>query len=363
MDNSPVLAAPRQAAVVNGKHSITSTWRRADKSTWTIWHHLIDYLDLHPTKLDKPVPVFAKTDKIPYMPQWKLHAYILFHSFIPLAAHQFYVAVTQHNPGKYAVWLYYSVAFELLVVRSVYLIRDMAYVYGYLDGDVHARDEIPDSAVSGIANLLHKFTLARMVMAVYWTYDPADSPMHAMTSLAWWAMLLVHLSLYPVAVDFWFYWYHRAMHDVPGLWQFHRTHHLTKHPNALLSAYADHTQELFDIAGIPFLALMSLRFAGLGPDFYQLWFCHQYIAFTEAGGHSGLRVHITSPSPINKLLVAFGLELALEDHDLHHRKGWRKSHNYGKQTRVWDRLFGTCLDRIESADHNIDFTNTASIFH
>jgi sterol desaturase/sphingolipid hydroxylase (fatty acid hydroxylase superfamily) len=45
--------------------------------------------------------------------------------------------------------------------------------------------------------------------------------------------------------------------------------------------------------------------------------------------------------------------LIIEDHDLHHRKGYRKSSNYGKQTMLWDRLFGTKTPRLES--ENVDF--------
>jgi sterol desaturase/sphingolipid hydroxylase (fatty acid hydroxylase superfamily) len=47
--------------------------------------------------------------------------------------------------------------------------------------------------------------------------------------------------------------------------------------------------------------------------------------------------------------------LCIEDHDLHHRKGWKNSANYGKQTRLWDKLFGTCAERIELTPENIDY--------
>jgi sterol desaturase/sphingolipid hydroxylase (fatty acid hydroxylase superfamily) len=57
------------------------------------------------------------------------------------------------------------------------------------------------------------------------------------------------------------------------------------------------------------------------------------------------------------LLEIFDANIVVEDHDLHHRKGWRKSHNYGKQTRLWDRIFGTCIDRIESKAENVDYIN------
>ena len=58
-------------------------------------------------------------------------------------------------------------------------------------------------------------------------------------------------------------------------------------------------------------------------------------------GHSGLRAEATAVNPMTWLVRMFDMELVIEDHDLHYRNGWRRSHNYGKQTRLWDRLFGT----------------------
>jgi sterol desaturase/sphingolipid hydroxylase (fatty acid hydroxylase superfamily) len=51
----------------------------------------------------------------------------------------------------------------------------------------------------------------------------------------------------------------------------------------------------------------------------------------------------------------FDCHLIIEDHDKHHRQGCRTSGNYGKQTRLWDRVFGTCKDRIECRQGNIDW--------
>ncbi|KAK8148089.1 hypothetical protein G3M48_000431 [Beauveria asiatica] len=67
----------------------------------------------------------------------------------------------------------------------------------------------------------------------------AATPLDVAADLAWWAWLAVHIGVYTLALDSFFYWYHRAMHDVPALWKLHRRHHLTKHPNALLTGYAD----------------------------------------------------------------------------------------------------------------------------
>jgi sterol desaturase/sphingolipid hydroxylase (fatty acid hydroxylase superfamily) len=146
------------------------------------------------------------------------------------------------------------------------------------------------------------------------------------------------------------------MHANDSMWKFHRTHHLTKHPNPTLSMYGDETQELFDIAGIPLLAYVTMKYAfGFPMSFYEWWIAQFFVTFTELFGHSGLRVYATTPNPLNPLLHLFEADLIIEDHDLHHRTGWKKSYNYGKQTRAWDLLFGTTIPRIECAEHNVDW--------
>lgn len=52
-------------------------------------------------------------------------------------------------------------------------------------------------------------------------------------------------------------------------------------------------------------------------------------------------------------LEPFGMELVVEDHDLHHRYG-RGGKNYGKQTRIWDVLFSTVAPREEEAIYAAD---------
>ena len=184
-----------------------------------------------------------------------------------------------------------------------------------------------------------------IMMAV--CYDSSVKP-----SLPLWFPL--QLGVYPIVLDFWFYWYHRLMHEVDFLWRYHRTHHLTKHPNPLLTLYADLEQELFDIAGIPLLAYFSLRLMGFPMGFYDWWIGHQYVVFAELAGHSGLRLYAVPPNTLSWPLRMVHGELIIEDHDLHHRRGWKRSYNYGKQTRLWDRIFGTCGPRIECYDANID---------
>ena len=333
-----------------------STWRH-DKSKWGFWEWHYELLGLHQSDPAKPAPVHRKGDKVPILPEWQMHRLILFHASIPLVLHQLYASF-YGNLSPVAAVLFYTQSFLFIGIHQFHILRRAGQEYGYLDGDKHARDEVPDAGIHSVAISLVATVFFRMVLAATLSYDRTRTPAQLD-----WPMLVVEVGLYMIVLDFWFYWYHRAMHANDYLWGFHRTHHLTKHPNALLTLYADDVQECLDIVGIPMLAWLSLRAVGLPMGFYEWWICHQYVTFSELTGHSGLRVHAVTPAPppFNLLLRCADAELVIEDHDLHHRSGWKESHAYGKQTRLWDRVFGTCVERIESKSANIDYDNPATL--
>ncbi|OJJ96388.1 hypothetical protein ASPACDRAFT_1891249 [Aspergillus aculeatus ATCC 16872] len=334
----------------NPKDSMKSTWRQLDRDQWRFPHWMVEMLGIHHINLDQDVPIHSKEDKMPYIGEFSLHRWILWHSVLPLLVHQLYVSYTGRPIGLIAAFFFYSLAFKLIAIHELHVLRRLGHKVGFFDGDQHARDGVPDVGIGKVVQSLMSTSTFRPVMTVFFSYRPSQPP-----SQISWAWLILEIGLYGIVLDFWFYWYHRAMHDFEGLWKYHRTHHLTKHPNPLLSLYADTEQEIFDIAGIPLLAYFSLKLMGLPMGFYEWWICHQYVMFAELAGHSGLRVWTTPPSTLGWLLRLTGTELVIEDHDLHHRKGWKQSSNYGKQTRLWDRLFGTCRERIECRPENVDW--------
>lgn len=339
----------------NPKDSMKSTWRH-DRSHWTFHHRLYDILDILPDSLDREVPVHSKEDKVPYVPDWQMNRWVMVHAAIPLVIHQVYATYTGRNLGPIAASVLYTIAFKLIAIHELHMLRELGHQYGFFDGDKHERDSVPDVGVKKVLRSLVSTSTFRPLMTVFLSYRTSQTP-----STISWVWLFIEIGLYGVVLDFWFYWYHRLMHDVSSLWKYHRTHHLTKHPNPLLTLYADTEQEIFDIAGIPLLTFVSLRLMGLPMGFYDWWICHQFVVFAELAGHSGLRIHATPPSTVSWLLRLFDAELVIEDHDLHHRKGWKKSYNYGKQTRLWDRIFGTCHERIEDLKENVDYVNTVSM--
>jgi len=348
--------APATSIARNPKDSMKSTWRTWDRKTWNHEQKIMDLLGLHPTDLNREVPVFAKTDQMAYVPHMEGHKWILFHALWPLLVHQAYIYITGKNMHWAAAFLFYSITYKFNAIREIHKMRELGHQYGYLDGDKHERDQVPDSRTKEVLHSLTSTATIRPIVSCFLAYATSQDPF---STFSW--HLPLEIGAYGAILDFWFYWYHRVMHENETLWSFHRTHHLTKHPSPLLSLYADSVQEVFDIIGIPIITYGTMKLMGMPMGFADWWICQQYVVFTELWGHSGLRLYITPPTTFTPVLKFFDAELLTEDHDLHHRKGWKNSHNYGKQTRLWDRLFGTCHERIEAVESNIDWDTPVSL--
>jgi len=124
----------------------------------------------------------------------------------------------------------YSLAFFVFGMMTTLHMNTLTLKQGFLDGQV-PRDGIPDLRLkSTFVGLLFVMTV-RPVFYCLVAYDRFQMP-----SITPW--LPVHMFLFTTILYFWFYIYHRAMHEVDFLWKFHKTHHMAKHPNALLSAFA-----------------------------------------------------------------------------------------------------------------------------
>lgn len=340
----------------NPKDSMKSTWRLQDRRQWSVFHWFYELLDIHPVDLHQDVPVHPKEEKVPYLPEWHLHIWVLAHAFLPILAQHLFTLYTGRNMGPLLAYALYTFAFKAIAVHELHCLRRMGHIHGFLDGDKHPRDGVPDVGVGKVVHSLVSTAFTRPVFTIFLSYR-ASLPPASMN----WKLLPVEAGLYGIVLDFWYYWYHRAMHEVEWLWRFHRTHHLTKHPNPLLTLYADGVQELFDIAGIPVMTYFTLKLMGFPMGFYEWWIAHQYIVFAELAGHSGTRVMTSPPNTLSWFLRLFDGNLIIEDHDMHHRKGWKSSYNYGKQTRLWDVVFGTTGPRPECYSENIDYENTAAM--
>jgi sterol desaturase/sphingolipid hydroxylase (fatty acid hydroxylase superfamily) len=279
----------------NPKDSMQSTWRRLDRSEWTSSHWFFELLGIHPTNLNEAIPVHPKTDKVPYTPEWQLHRWVIFHALVPLAIHQFLASYLGHNLSAFQAYLFYAMAFKFIAIHELHALRKVGHKTGFLDGDTHERDGVPDVGVSKTVISLLLTSFSRPLFTIFLTYRADKLP-----SETNWLWLPFEAGLYGIILDFWFYWYHRLMHELPGLWKYHRTHHLTKQPNPLLTLYADHEQELFDIAGIPLLTFFSMRAMGrIASVLYWIGLGRMYAAW-------GARPRRSPPFATNKLTTDIG---------------------------------------------------------
>lgn len=337
---SPTTASVETPAS-NDSATLLSRLRNFDFDAWIEERRAI----AKERKSQTPPPIHQKHDKLPVLHNWSLMRWVLLTASWPLVVHELYVWAFGRNLNIVFAFALYTTAFLVNAGRELRILEGLGAAYGFLDGDKHARDELPPDRVKSTVTALLTTATFRPLMVVMLSYRPSQSPLTID-----WVALGIELCLYGVVLDFWFYWYHRIMHEHDGLWQFHKTHHLTKHPSPIHTLFADHEQEVMDIAGVPLLTYITLKLMGLPMGFYEWWYCHQLIVFAELIGHSGLRVHVSAPSPIHSLLCLLDMELVVEDHDLHHRTGWKTSHNYGKQTRVVSPTISRTLPLYLSAD-------------
>ncbi|KAF9519424.1 hypothetical protein BS47DRAFT_1337201 [Hydnum rufescens UP504] len=278
--------------------------------------------------------------KVAVHPLWTQHVFILSRAIAPIAIQ--YISMKYFHLS-WPIWMaviVYSIAYIAILAMTVVRLNALTLKHGFLDGHV-PRDGIPDVRLKSTVIGLLFFVTVRPLMYCLVAYDRFEMPY-----ITPW--LPVHVFLFTTILDFWFYIYHRAMHEVDFLWRFHKTHHMAKHPIPLLAAFSDHVQELMDSFVIHMFAYFVYPL-----DFFTLWICAIYIEYVELCGHSGVRLFCNHPVS-GPILRPFDMDLSVEDHDLHHRHGWRKSFNYGKQTRVWDKLFGTTRARVEMAEENLD---------
>ncbi len=145
--------------------------------------------------------------------------------------------------------------------------------------------------------------------------------------------LLAELVLVFLLLDFWRYWEHRLLHEVPLLWRAHLVHHSDTALD-VTTAVRHHPLEAIITTFIAFILVFAFGFSIQALGFYLL------IAML-----SSLYTHanITVPEPIDRPLRRWLVTPAV--HAIHHSNHQPQTDsNYGSVLTVWDRLFGTYTD-------------------
>lgn len=141
---------------------------------------------------------------------------------------------------------------------------------------------------------------------------------------------------FEILYDFFHYWSHRAMHNY--YIDLHKSHHRHIHLRPILVFY----QNGFDLVltnAIPFLTTELILGFFYRFSLFELALILSYKVFIEVAGHTGKASRPTTSFPQCIWLPrALGIELAAEDHNLHHIHIGK---NFSKRFTLWDRVFGT----------------------
>ncbi|KAI5479356.1 hypothetical protein MNV49_003690 [Pseudohyphozyma bogoriensis] len=154
---------------------------------------------------------------------------------------------------------------------------------------------------------------------------------------SWKGFLLIHVFI--VVMDLIFYTSHRIQHNNRFLYKWVHSKHHEMHLPTTVSALYD---SLFEKTFNSFLQIYLTSFLVPMP-FWHMHFAAYGIFFAEILGHSGVRTHLTPP--YTPILDFFDCAITIESHDLHHR--FTRS-NFGKQTMLFDRMFGTFMESHET---------------
>lgn len=321
-----------------------TTWHLKPAAERNLWEFIAS-MDLAPDVC------YAKRDTSeklrgppPTQPIWKENVFILTTaSLAPLLHTAWNAAFPDHTMHWAPAWVMYHTCFILFAIALIKRLHWYMAEYGTLDEQNRGRDMVDDKHVNHLGQSVFIYTIFRTLgpFLLAWRGDMTN----IWSGLSWATPLKI--GWWEIALDYWFYLYHRSCHEFDVLWFVHRQHHATKHPTPVLSILADDYQEVLEVFIVPFLA------TAISPkmNFIEMWLVICYTIYVEALGHSGIRAYWAHPV-LGAVLAPFGMELTVEDHSNHHLYG-KAGMNYGKQTRVWDRLFGTVDPRRETQEVGI----------
>ncbi len=178
--------------------------------------------------------------------------------------------------------------------------------------------------VSGAAwNTLSKFLVTALsITALVSVLEPYGHAMWPSELPGW-----VQVMLFLLAKDFFRYWYHRWMHEVPFLWRWHAVHHSV--------------ERLYWLNGIRSHPVEILGQAVFYAVPYALFQPEQHIVFISV--LMALSIGIFQHANLDLKLRFWEYIFSIGDnHRYHHypEKGIGDS-NYGGEFIVWDILFGT----------------------
>jgi sterol desaturase/sphingolipid hydroxylase (fatty acid hydroxylase superfamily) len=136
------------------------------------------------------------------------------------------------------------------------------------------------------------------------------------------------LALDLVLLDALLYWWHRANHEWPPLWRFHRVHHLDRFLDAS-TAVRFHAGEVLLAAAARAAVILALA-----PPVASVLVFETLVLLAAIFHHSNLRLQPALELALARVVVTPSIHWVH-----HHRRRVDTDANYGTVLSLWDRLF------------------------
>jgi sterol desaturase/sphingolipid hydroxylase (fatty acid hydroxylase superfamily) len=224
-------------------------------------------------------------------------------------------------------------------VVTLYLLEDL--VPHFRDRTARLRHAFPHVLTALLNGLLTRFVLAGVTLLMT-TWAAAHSfGLRHMLDLSPIASTAVLFVLF----DLWMYFWHRANHQVPFLWLFHRAHHSDTQMDAT-TALRFHPGELMisTLVRLPVLAV-------LGMSFGQLLLFETLLNLSTLFHHSNLGLPRSWDRTLSSLIVTPDM------HRVHHSIEREETNsNFTSLLSCWDRLFETFKMRDDTRTITLGLT-------
>jgi len=149
-----------------------------------------------------------------------------------------------------------------------------------------------------------------------------------------WEHRLLRLLVNHYLLSFGMYWMHRALHNVPWLWEnIHSVHHWARHPLSR-NTYQDHWLDNLANAIVGHCCAQVL----VPLDRGTFWFSHIFRILESVEKHSGVSCHFNVVHQMQRCLPFAQMP---HHHDWHHEGHKGSNYTFTSIGGVWDCIFGT----------------------
>ena len=131
-----------------------------------------------------------------------------------------------------------------------------------------------------------------------------------------------------IILDFLIYWWHRANHELPLLWRFHKIHHLDEFLD-VTTALRFHFGEVLLSTFFRAIIIIIIDISWMSVICFEI-----LVLFSSAFHHSNIRIPKFLDKLVSKVFVTPSI------HGIHHHAKERDTNsNYSTIFSVWDRIF------------------------